>query len=838
MALTKFYTSVERYGNNILHRGYENGKRFSYRVPFQPTLYVHTPKAGEEGYRSLEGNLPVSPHKFGDMREAKNFIEEYKGVHGMKTFGSTNYVTQFIQEEYPGKITYDVSQVNIVSFDIEVDISDGYPNMETADKPITSLAYHSSREDIYYVLGRKDYDKTKTVTDIPQDKIKFVLFDGVDGERALLQYFMKLWTTDYPDIVTGWNVEYFDIQYIVTRIIALLGEDTARRLSPHKSIKQRSREIFGKVNSTYSIMGVAVIDYMDCFKKFGYKYGPQESYKLDHIAYVVLGEKKLSYEEAGSLKNLYKEDFQRYIDYNMKDVELVERLEDKMGLLTLAMTVAYKGGVNYSDTFGVTNIWESIIYRKLNSEKRVPPVWTPESGKSKFAGGYVKEPHVGAHDWVVSFDLNSLYPNIIVQWNMSPETLINQAEVSGVDYYMNSSPFEGDACVAANGSTYRKNIDGVIPSIIIDYYDDRRSIKKMMLAAESQYQQEKTVQLEKEINKLNNQQMAIKILMNSLYGALGNQYFKYFDLRLAEGVTLTGQLAIQWAERTVNKYMNEIMETDGKDYVIAIDTDSLYVNFGPMIKKFTPKDPVKFLDMVAKTKFEEEIGKAYAELFTKMNCHKPRMEMGREVIADRGIWTAKKRYILNVHNNEGVQYAEPKLKIMGIEAIKSSTPEVCRDKFKEIFKILISGSEDDAQAYIQKFKAEFKSLPAEKVAFPRSVSNITDWSDRKSIYKKGSPIHVRGSLLYNKLVKDAKLTKKYELIQNANRIKFCYMKMPNPIHENVIAFPEVLPPELKLDHYIDYDLQFDKTFVEPLKLILDAIGWTPEPVASLDEFFA
>jgi DNA polymerase elongation subunit (family B) len=214
------------------------------------------------------------------------------------------------------------------------------------------------------------------------------------------------------------------------------------------------------------------------------------------------------------------------------------------------------------------------------------------------------------------------------------------------------------------------------------------------------------------------------------------------------------------------------------------------------------------------------------------------MEMGREVIADRGIWTAKKRYILNVHNSEGVQYAEPKLKIMGIEAIKSSTPEVCRDKFKEIFKILISGSEDDAQAYIKNFKQEFKSLPAEKVAFPRSVSNITDWSDRKSIYKKGSPIHVRGSLLYNKLCKDNKLTKKYELIQNANRIKFCYMKMPNPIHENVVAFPEVLPPELKLDHYIDYDLQFDKTFVEPLKLILDAIGWNPEPVASLDEFFA
>ena len=211
--------------------------------------------------------------------------------------------------------------------------------------------------------------------------------------------------------------------------------------------------------------------------------------------------------------------------------------------------------------------------------------------------------------------------------------------------------------------------------------------------------------------------------------------------------------------------------------------------------------------------------------------------MAREVIADRGIWTAKKRYILNVHNSEGVQYDEPKLKIMGIEAIKSSTPEVCRDKFKEIFKIIISGTEADTQNYIRNFKASFKSLPPESVAFPRSVSNITDWSDRSTIYKKGSPIHVRGSLLYNKYLKAGKLTKRYEQIQNGSRIKFCYLKMPNHIKENVIAFPDHLPEELNLNRYIDYDLQFEKTFIEPLKLILDSIGWSVEEQATLEDFF-
>jgi len=827
-----FYTNVCRYGNSILYRGYnQNGHRIYKRdTEFKPVFFTET-KAPSE-WTSLDGKR-IAPIEMASMRDAKEWLESNRDVAGRKIYGNNKYLQQYITQRFPRDIEFKRECIDVGTFDIETEYDDGFPHPSEASQRILSITYKSSKSKLYHVWGYGDFDTEKSL-------IQPVRYYRCRDEASLLSKFLDFWSEPdkTPDVITGWNIRFFDVPYLINRTAKILGVDAIKAFSPWKMIDYRQVTRRGRTEDAYDIKGIEQLDYMELFQKFGYSYGAQESYALNHIAYVVLGEKKLSYEEAGSLKNLYKEDFQRYIDYNMKDVELVERLEDKMGLLTLAMTVAYKGGVNYSDTFGVTNIWESIIYRKLNSQKRVPPVWTPDSGKSKFAGGYVKEPQVGAHDWVVSFDLNSLYPNIIVQWNMSPETLINQAEVSGVEYYMNSSPFDGDACVAANGSTYRKNIDGVIPSIIIDYYDDRRSIKKMMLAAESQYQQEKTVQLEKEINKLNNQQMAIKILMNSLYGALGNQYFKYFDLRLAEGVTLTGQLAIQWAERTVNKYMNEILETDGRDYVIAIDTDSLYVNFGPMIEKFSPANPVKFLDMVAKTKFEEEIGKAYDELFTKMNCHKPRMEMGREVIADRGIWTAKKRYILNVHNNEGVQYAEPKLKIMGIEAIKSSTPEVCRDWFKEIFKVLISGTEEDTQAYIKQFKKEFTQLSAEQVAFPRSVSNITDWSDRKSIYKKGSPIHVRGSLLYNKLVKDAKLTKKYELIQNANRIKFCYMKMPNPIHENVIAFPEVLPPELKLDHYIDYDLQFDKTFVEPLKLILDAIGWTPEPVASLDEFFA
>ena len=419
---------------------------------------------------------------------------------------------------------------------------------------------------------------------------------------------------------------------------------------------------------------------------------------------------------------------------------------------------------------------------------------------------------------------------------MSPETLVDDTQMNDVAYYLSGQSVRSVYSVAANGSSYRKDFDGVLPQIIEEYYNERVSVKKIQIAAQKQIQKGYSYELDKEINTMENRQMAIKILLNSLYGALGNKHFAHFDVRLAEGVTLSGQLAIQWAEKAMNAAMNDILKTE-KDYVIAIDTDSLYVNFGPLVDKLNPKNPVSFLDKICKEHFEPVLEKAYSKLFNNMNAHKNRMVMAREGISDSGIWTAKKRYILNVHNNEGVQYKEPKLKIMGIEAIKSSTPEIVRSKFREAFNLIISGTEDDTQKFIRDFKNEFKSLSPEQVAFPRRVSNITDWYDHKTIYKKSCPIHVRGSLLFNRHIKFNKLNDKYELITNGNRIKFCYLKLPNSIKENIISFPDVLPKEFNLHKYVDYDLQFDKTFIEPLKLILDSIGWSVEEQATLEDFF-
>ena len=825
-----FYTNVLRYKNYILHRGYQNnGERFMRKEYFQPTLFVSSKK--KEGWTGFDGQ-DVAPIEFESMFEANQWLKQNIDVSGRNIYGNKKFAQQFVTQKYPREIEFKREFINVGTIDIETDYDTGFPHPNEASQKILAITYKSSKFSTYHVWGYGEFDTDKAL-------ISDVKYIRCNSEEELLSKFLEFWSHPdiIPDVITGWNTRFFDIPYIVNRMAKVLGIQEIQRLSPwnmqleHRRITKRGSE-----NDVYEIPGIQTLDYMELFQKFGYTYGPQESYALNHIAYVVLGEKKLSYEESGSLKNLYKDDHQKYIDYNMKDVQLVDRLEEKMALITLALTIAYKGGVNYQDTFGVTAIWESIIYRKLNLSKVVVPLSNNEKPYRSFAGGYVKEPQVGRHDWIVSFDLNSLYPNLIVQYNMSPETLTDNNHMNDVGYYLSGQSVDSEYSVAANGSSYRKDIDGVLPQIIEEYYDERVSVKQMQIAAQKEIQNGYTAQLDKEIVTLENKQLAIKILLNSLYGALGNKHFHYFDIRLAEGVTLSGQLAIQWAEKAMNAAMNKLLQSE-KDYVVAIDTDSLYVNFGPLVKKLSPANPVFFLDKICKEHFEPVLQKAYEKLFKNMNAHKNRMVMAREGISDSGIWTAKKRYILNVHNNEGIQYKEPKLKIMGIEAIKSSTPEVVRDKFKKAFNLIISGTEAEAQRFIQDFRNEFKTLNPEQVAFPRRVSNITDWHDHKTIYKKSCPIHVRGSLLFNKHLKYNKLQQQYELITNGSRIKFCYLKLPNPIKENVIAFQDALPKELKLHNYVDYDLQFNKTFIEPLNLILHSIGWSAEEQTTLEDFF-
>lgn len=840
----KFYTNVTTIKNKIGVVGYDNGRRFIKEVDFSPTLYTKSQQPSE--WKTIKDEYVV-PRVFDTIQEARNWLKQMEDISNFKFYGNTNFAAQYVLDTYGQEIDFDRKMIRIAYVDIEVQSDAGFPEPREAKHQVITITAMNSYDGIYHVWGMVDYDiGTSEITEL-KGKIQY---HKCSNEQILLRSFVDWWVTNYPDAVTGWYSKMFDIPYLVNRIAFVLGESTMKKLSPFGVVRERNINMTGRKDGiqTYVIEGIQDLDYMELFKKFGYVFGPQESYRLDHISHVVLGERKLSYAEHGSLATLYRDDPQRFVDYNIKDVLLVEKLDKALDYITLAATIAYRAGANYADSFGTVAVWDNIIYRELHSRKIAVDA-KKDASRGEYPGGYVKEPQVGSHNWVCSFDLNSLYPSIIVQYNMSPETITDIMDTSiNIDDVLDVKvpPVSRDYSVTANGVHFSRDKVGVIPHLIKQIYDQRVTVKKKMIEAKKEYEKTKDEAMKALASRLENEQMVAKILLNSLYGATANAYFRYFDLRIASGITMTGQLTIRWAEKAINKYLNDLLKTKNEDYTLAVDTDSLYICLDKLVERIYGADAdnpenidaiIKFLDDVCKNKLEPLLQNAYDELFDYLNGFEKRMVMKREAIASRGIWTAKKRYILNVYNNEGVQYSEPKLKIMGIEAVRSSTPEVCRGKLKEAFKIIINGSESDVQNFIEDFRQEFYNMPASSVAFPRGVSEVNQRYDGGA-FEKGVPVHVRGAMVYNWQLKQKKLENKYDPIRSGDKIKFLYLNLPNPTRENVIAFPEYLPEEFNLSKYIDYETQFDKTFVKPLQTILDAVNWSAIKISTLEDFFS
>jgi len=831
----RFYTNVQMVGDHFLVRGYENGRHFMTREKFNPTLFV--PSNKKTKYQTLTGDY-VEPIQPGSVRDCREFIKKYEGVENFKIYGNTGYIYQYISEMYPAEeIKFDTNKIKIATLDIEVASENGFPDVESAAEEILLITIQDYATKQIRTWGKGPFNNT-------QDN---VIYKGFRTEYELLDDFINWWMieSNTPEVVTGWNSELYDIPYLVRRIDRILGEKLMKRLSPWGLVTEREIFIAGRKNISYDVGGITQLDYLNLYKKFTYK--AQESYRLDYIASVELGQKKLDHSEFDTFKDFYTKGWQKFVEYNIIDVELVDRMEDKMKLIELAITMAYDAKANYADVFSQVRMWDTIIYNYLKDRNIVIPPKERSDKDSKYAGAYVKEPIPGKYDWVVSFDLNSLYPHLIMQYNISPETLLEERHPSAsVERILNEEiNFElyKDNAVCANGAMYRKDVRGFLPELMEKIYKDRTIYKKKMLAAKQEYEKKKTKDLEKEIARCNNIQMARKIQLNSAYGAIGNQYFRYYKLANAEAITLSGQVSIRWIENKMNAHLNKILKTQDVDYVIASDTDSIYLNMGPMVDRIfegrekTTESIVSFLDKVCQVELEKYIESCYQELATYVNAYDQKMFMKRENIAERGIWTAKKRYILNVWDSEGVRYEEPKLKMMGIEAVKSSTPAPCRQMIKDGLKLMMRGTEDEVIDFIDQCRTKFKSLPPEEIAFPRTASDVRKYHSHADIYMKGTPIHIRGALLFNHYVKEKKLTNKYSLIGNGEKIKFLYLKKPNIIQENIISFIQDFPRELNLDKYIDYDLQFEKSFVEPLKSILDSIGWSVEKTVNLESFF-
>ena len=826
--MSKFYTNIQLAGDTILYRGYEDGEPVQFRARFSPTLYVLS--KNKEKFQTLDGRY-VSPVKFDKPREGREFIRQYDGVEGFEVHGYERFVYQYIRQEFPDDVDYNVNQIKMYAMDIEVQCENGFPDVEAAAEEMLSITIKDMVTKKFYIWAVKDFNT---------EHQKFIF----DTEREMLMHFIDWWVKHTPDILTGWNVNLYDVPYICRRVKRILGSKWMNSISPWNRANEREVYVQGRKNYAYDVSGVNILDYLDLYRKF--TYSNQESYRLDHIAHVELGQRKVDHSEYENFKDFYTSDWQKFVEYNIQDTELIDRLEEKMKLLDLAITMSYDAKVNFEDVYSQVRMWDTMIYNYLTDRNIVVPPKKGAKKDEKYAGAYVKEPIPGKYDWVVSFDLNSLYPHLIMQYNISPETLWETRHASAsVERILNEEiTIEDDVCVCANGAQYRKDIQGFLPEMMDKIYKERTIYKKKMLEAKQAYEKAPTDKLQRDISKFNNIQMARKIQLNSAYGAIGNQYFRYYKLANAEAITLSGQVSIRWIENKMNQKMNTILKTEGKDYVIASDTDSIYLHMGDLVeavykgREKTTESIVSFLNKVCEMELEPYIESSYQELADYVNAYDQKMIMKRENIADRGIWTAKKRYILNVWDSEGVRYEEAKLKIMGIEAIKTSTPAPCRKMLKDAFAILMSGTEDECIEYIEKCRTEFKSLPPEEVSFPRTASNVEKWHSSSDLYGKGCPIHIRGAILYNHWTKKKDIDHKYATIQNGEKIKFCYLKTPNWMHENVISFIQDFPTELDLDKHVDYDLQFSKAFLDPIKVILDCIGWETERKNTLESFFS
>jgi DNA polymerase elongation subunit (family B) len=484
----RFYTNVVQYGNRILVRGVNNGKTVQDRVEFCPSLFVKTPK--QSTYKSIYGEN-LEKLDFEDINSAKDFVKKYKDVDSFPLFGNTNYAYQYITKNFPGDIEFDIGQLKIYSIDIETSAELGFPDTNDPLEEVLLITVQDYNSKQITTFGSKHFEVTK-------DNHSYI---RCKDEYDLLKKFIDFIASDYPHVITGWNIEFFDVPYLCNRIRKVLGEDSMKQLSPWNVVNQREISRFKNIEVVFDILGVAVLDYLDLYKKF--TYSAQESYKLDHIAKVELGKEKLDYGEYDSFRMFYKNNWQKFVEYNVVDTELVDQLEDKMKLIELILTMAYDAKCNYVDVFSAVRLWDCILWNHLWN-KNIVVHQRDESRKGRqIEGAFVQEPVPGKYDWVVSFDATSLYPSIIMQYNLSPETILpGRADVT-VDSLIGKKDLldtlkEDKICMTANGYTFKTDKQGNFPEIVQKLFDDRQKYKKLMIAAQRDLEQvEEEIRLRK-----------------------------------------------------------------------------------------------------------------------------------------------------------------------------------------------------------------------------------------------------------------------------------------------------------------------------------------------------
>lgn len=908
--LKAFPLCIEQFGSTIVERYInKNGQEQIRKVDYQPTLFHHVMPDVKTKYKDIFGK-PCVPKKFDSIKSARDWMKRMQDL-GQDAMGMDDFKLAYFSDTYRGEIDYDIDRIRVAAIDIEVTAPE-FPDPAEAKYPIDAITHYDSIDDKFYVydlvsntdpwdinLARR-LESEKEVRDLEEDVLDRVVYKCYQTEKELLADYIRAWVANYPAIVTGWYSDSFDIPYIVRRIMNVFGESVAKKLSPFNRINIRKVETdYYGTKEYYNITGISSLDGIELYKKFSYT--PQPSYKLDDVAQAETNKSKVAYE--GKLSELRASDHQTYITYNIGDVVRVLDIDAKRCFIELVVSVAYYAKINFSNVFSPLKTWDAIIYNSLRETNGVIPE-NKNHLKMPYPGAFVKEPIISYYKRLLTFDLTSLYPSIIRQVNISPETIVGSFTPALLQDYINGvapRPSDEFSC-SPNGWMYRKDVLGVIPVEIKKVFDQRKAWKKKMLIAEQNLEiikhysanpsgtidkepeldytipfadNDKNVlsdihetlsglsanglkavakRCEKKISQCNTAQLNRKISINSLYGALGNEYFRFFDLRNASAITLFGQLAIQWIERKVNEYLNFVCKTENEAYVKYCDTDSIYVCVDNVFElvggesRFKDdQEWVDFLDNFAKKRMEPAIDKAFRELAEYMNSVEHLMFMDREAIIGPSIgsngvgsfWTAKKRYAANVWDMEGVRYEKPKLKIMGLETQRSSTPKAMRIFLKECIRTILQDGESALHDTFAKFKKDFSKLDYREVAGVSSANNIAKYSDEFGMPIKGTPYHIKGVLFFNRYIK--KFNSPIDPIMEGEKVMILPLKERNPYGSDCVSWVSGtrLPKEFEQEMltYVDYEVLFNKMVISPLETITKACKMDYEKRASLTDVF-
>lgn len=874
-----FYTNFDVDWDNILISGYKDGVKFNIKEKVKPYLFISS--AVETQYKSFDGK-DVARIDFDSIGEARKFIKSYQYNQEIKVYGLPMFQYVYMYDHFKNNVP-DTSLIKILNFDIETDNSNGYPDSNLADKQINviTLKLFGSKECYTLALGNWDGGEHEVEIQKLRDAGYHLNFKSFEQEKDLLKEFVKIWKNLKPDVITGWNIDGFDVQYIIKRLKYNFGDKYPYKLSPFGKIKSGKVEVYNKQIDSYNIVGIPSLDYMKIYKKF--TPGREESYSLNYLSGKLINATKLDYSEYGTLSDLQKKDFAKYISYNIIDVIRVEQIDQTINYMSIAFEIAYESKTTFTDCFGTIRVWDVMIHNYLMDRNTVVPLYTGKMKSQSIEGGYVKQPIIGKHKWVMSFDFKSLYPHLCMSFNLSPETFVGMFERikdDPVKYFLENKILaihdklvEKNVCIAGNGAIYKRDKQGFIPAIMENLFAKRAShsaeeehyTKLLEKIREVKLKRGLTEKLtgsvsiddqtnfddltDKEILQLERKytiketqcarnSWAIKILLNGGYGAITNDSNRFFSNDIAESFTLSGRMSTKTVERYVNKKLNGILNTDGQDYIIACDTDSIYVKLDTLVERFKGKDqdPVDFLEEYSDT-IQQWIKEALETIYYQTNIFQKKLRMSLESIGS-AIWTAKKKYMMSLPSYKKVRYNPPKIKIQGIEAVRSSTPRIIREWIKKAIPIALSDNDQALKKFVDDKWGEYINLGFNDISMPKGTNDIEAYYDKTNIYKDATPMHIRGCLLYNHYLEQNNLTDHIEKIKSGDKIKVMYLKLPNPIMENAISTPEELPGELNVfEKYIDYEKQFEVSFLNPIKRITEAADINISDQINIEQFF-